>query len=193
MLPILPAPGLARSTMDGFERKAPSVWLAAWLPDDLCGLRALDVAAGYGRHACLMAARGATVLAVDRAAEAVAVLSAIPGVQALQADLEDGAWPLPEAAFDVVLVSRYLYRPRWAQLVGGLAPGGWLYYETFMVGQAQRGHPRNPDYLLRENELFERAVASGLQVRCFEQGDVAGAFLQRLVAYRPLVTRARSR
>ncbi len=37
----------------------------------------------------------------------------------------------------------------------GLAQGGMVVYETFIVDQAQFGKPKNPDYLLKHNELLE--------------------------------------
>jgi hypothetical protein len=40
------------------------------------------------------------------------------------------------------------------QLRNWVRPGGMVVYETFIVDQAQFGRPRNPDHLLRHNELL---------------------------------------
>ena len=54
-------------------------------------------------------------------------------------------------------MTNYLWRPILDELVALLAPGGWLLYETFAVGNEQFGRPTNPDYLLRPGELLELA------------------------------------
>jgi hypothetical protein len=52
----------------------------------------LDLATGAGRNALFFASRGHSVTAVDRD---LTRLPAIPGIERLQADLEDGSpWPL---------------------------------------------------------------------------------------------------
>ena len=41
------------------------------------------------------------------------------------------------------------------QIKDGLRHGGMVVYETFIVDQAQFGKPKNPDYLLKHNEMLE--------------------------------------
>ena len=41
-----------------------------------------------------------------------------------------------------------------ADLIGLLAPGGLLLYETFLKRQNIIDRPRNPDYLLDDGELL---------------------------------------
>jgi tellurite methyltransferase len=41
------------------------------------------------------------------------------------------------------------------QIKDGLKTGGILVYETFIVDQARFGKPRNPDFLLKHNELLD--------------------------------------
>jgi hypothetical protein len=36
----------------------------------------------------------------------------------------------------------------------GLQRGGMIVYETYILEQAQFGKPKNPDYLLKHNELL---------------------------------------
>jgi hypothetical protein len=37
----------------------------------------------------------------------------------------------------------------------GLRTGGMVVYETFIVDQARFGKPKNPDHLLKHNELLD--------------------------------------
>jgi len=85
------------------------------------------------------------------------------------ADLENGRpWPLRDRRFDLVVVTNYLYRPIMQDIIGAVAPGGILLYETFAAGNERFGKPSNPDFLLRPGELGA-AVAGRLQVLACEQ------------------------
>jgi hypothetical protein len=90
----------------------------------------------------------------------------------LPADLEDEAWPLAGRRFAGVVVTNYLWRSRFGDLLALLAPGGVLIYETFMLGNEAYGKPSNPDFLLRPGELRERIAAAGLTEIAFEEGYV---------------------
>ena len=166
------------------ELQAPSPWVVRWSPLIRPGSEVLDLACGTGRHARFLAARGCSVLAVDRDADAIAMLAAVAGVFTRTADLEGAAWPFAPASFDGVVVANYLHRPLFAPLVDALRPGGVLVYETFMVGNERFGKPSNPDFLLRPGELLE-AVQGQLEVVAFEQGEVGTprpAVVQRICA-----------
>lgn len=141
----------------------------------------LDLACGGGRHARLFLELGLQVVAVDRDAQD------IPGVRFIQADLEDSSpWPLPGERFQAVVVTNYLHRPLFPQLVEALAPGGLLIAETFMLGNERHGKPSNPDFLLRPGELLE--AFRGLAILGFEEGFAATpkpSMIQRLCAASP--------
>lgn len=144
----------------------------------------LDVACGAGRHARLLAALGYRVEAVDRDALLLAGLQGVPGITTRVADLEGDVWAYGAAAFDGVVVTNYLHRPRFDALIEALRPGGVLIYETFMVGNETLGKPSNPAFLLKEGELLDR-VRPRLTVIAFEQGRVdipKPAFIQRICA-----------
>lgn len=161
----------------------PSPWVCRWAPLIPAGGRVLDLAAGEGRHARYLASLGYAVEAVDRDADALA-RAAAPGIVTRQADLENGPWPYPEAAFQGVVVCNYLWRALLPRIVAALAPGGVLIYETFAAGNERYGRPSNPDFLLRPGELLE-AVRGPLQVVAFEEGFVPRpkpAVVQRLCA-----------
>ena len=141
----------------------------------------LDVATGHGRNALYLAAHGWRVHAVDRNAEALATLdlnarSLEHRLSTACVDLEAAAINLGVNVYGTILVFRYLYRPLLPALVAALKPGGVLLYETFTSGQRERGHPRNPAFLLDNGEL-PRLVAPLLVLRSRE-----GAFDDNLVA-----------
>lgn len=120
--------------------------------------KALDVACGRGRNAIFLAERGWTVDALDISAVALARVENLArarnlSVNARQADLDNAE--LPPAAYDLVLTLNYLQRGFMAQLKQTVRIGGYAIFETFLVDQAAAGQPKNPDYLLRHNELLD--------------------------------------
>lgn len=170
----------------------PSTWVQRWASALPPSGSVLDLACGHGRHVRHLAAQGLQVSAVDRDAAAIAALQGLPGVaEAIVADLEAGPWPLPGRRFDAVVITNYLWRPLWPQILDSLAPGGWLIHETFGVDQAHIGKPSNPLFLLRPGELLE--VCRGLRVVAYEDGFLRDPdrHVQRIAAVResdPVVT-----
>ena len=105
----------------------PSPWLTRWSHLLQPGTSALDVACGSGRHLRWLADAGLAVTGIDRDAEARAPRGAMAEV--IVADIETGgpgSWPLADRQFDLVLVTNYLWRPLWPQLLGAVRPGGVL-------------------------------------------------------------------
>ena len=150
--------------------------------------KAIDVACGAGRHALLLSAAGLSVRAVDRDAESIAELKASARrlgfrVEAEVKDLETGHADLGEETYDVVLVVNYLHRPLFPVLARALRRGGWLIYETYTTAQAERGHPRNPDFLLEPGEL-PRLVAP-LEVVRQREGEFEGHMVSAVAARKP--------
>jgi SAM-dependent methyltransferase len=148
--------------------------------------RVLDLASGRGRHSLVLAERF-HVLAVDCDADALTPLAAHPQIDICICDLEsDAAWPFASKKFDAVLVTNYLFRPKLAALFDLVADGGYLTYETFAVGNAAFGRPKNPDFLLHEGEL-SAAMPAGFEILDAFQGvisDPQPAVIQRLSARR---------
>ena len=135
---------------------APSAWIERWHSGFGSGSRVLDLACGGGRHGRLFLENGATVTFVDIDVSGVGDLSRNERAEILQADLENAPWPLENRQFDAVVVTNYLHRPLFPSIVDAVAPGGWLFYETFAVGNERYGRPSNPDFLLEYDELKHR-------------------------------------
>ena len=111
----------------------------------------------------------------------------LPGVEARTTDLEAGAWEWGAERFAVIVITRYLFRPRLDLLLARLADGGCLIYETFAQGHGRYGRPSRPAHLLAADELFAAARRAALRVCAFEQGMLEAprpAVIQRMVAWR---------
>ena len=107
-----------------------------------------------------------------------------PVADVVVADIESGPWPLQGRGFDAVVVTNYLWRANLPDIVGAVAAGGVLVYETFAVGNENVGRPSDPRFLLRPGELLE--AASSLRIVAYEHGflDAPPRFVQRVVAVR---------
>lgn len=146
-------------------------------------LRALDVAMGRGRHAVPLARAGFRTFGVDVRREAVR--------EAMAAGQREGAlvrgwcadltqYPLPGGRFDLVVVSRYLQRDLFPDLLAALVPGGIVIYETFTTAQRALGRPpTSPDHLLEPGEL--RRYFDAFDVLFYEEAPAPDA-VARLVA-----------
>ncbi|HEX9879350.1 MAG TPA: methyltransferase domain-containing protein [Candidatus Binatia bacterium] len=120
--------------------------------------RAFDVAAGTGRNALYLAARGFDVDAVDLSETGLATghTAAVNRgltVNFIQLDLANAVFP--QAAYDLIVNFNFLDRSLVPKLKGALKGGGRVIFETFLIDQRSLGHPNNPAYLLGHNELLE--------------------------------------
>lgn len=160
----------------------PSAWIARFAGLVPAGAEILDVATGGGRHSRFFVQRNNPVTAVDRD---ISALRGVAGIDALEIDLEDGnPWPFADRRFGGVIVTNYLHRPILPGIVGAVAPGGALLYETFAVGNERFGKPSSPAFLLRPGELLD-AVRGRLRVIAYEDVELAEpkpAMVQRIAA-----------
>lgn len=162
--------------------EAPSPWVRRWSHLVPAGGAVLDVACGYGRHMRWFHERGHQVTGIDRDAQALATLAGIG--RTIEADIEDGPWPLAGETFSAVVVTNYLWRPLLDTIVGSVAPAGVLIYETFAAGNETVGKPSRADFLLRPGELLQ--ACQGLRVIGYEDGflEDPARFVQRIAAVR---------
>lgn len=163
-----------------------SDWITRWSHLVPPGGRVLDIACGSGRHLQWFAQRGHAVTGIDRDTSAAAPLAS--HVTLIQADIENGPWPLGSEnqppQFDAVVVTNYLWRALLPTVLASLAPGGVLLYETFAAGNETLGRPSRPDFLLQPGELLE--VCKDLHVVAYEHGvrPDPPRFVQRIAAIR---------
>jgi SAM-dependent methyltransferase len=157
---------------DSLEMIRPSRWLEQCISYLPAGGRVLDLACGSGRHSRYLVGKNHPVLAVDRNTEALTALQGIPGIDIRVMDLETAVWPLAGETFAGVVVTNYLWRPRFNDVLALVAPGGVLIYETFMLGNAAYGKPTNPDFLLRPQELRHLIQSAGWHELDFVEGFV---------------------
>ncbi len=119
----------------------------------------LDVAMGSGANAVYLARMGFEVEGVDISAEAVNTALELArksgmNLKARLADLESN-YRIRKSSYDVIICFKYLQRSLIQQMKDGLRTGGMVVYETFIVDQARFGKPKNPDHLLKHNELLD--------------------------------------
>jgi SAM-dependent methyltransferase len=148
--------------------------------------KVLDLACGTGRHIRFLTDMGADVVAVDRDISLLGDLARLMAVEAIEADLEIGKWPLPDRVFAGIVVTNYLHRPLFPILLSSLIPGGVLIYETFSQGNEKFGKPSNPDFLLHPGELL-KVVEGQARVLAYEDlivNEPKPAAVQRICAIR---------
>lgn len=167
MAPHLP---LHNEMIEAQLPEEPSPWIVKYAPLINKKGRVLDLACGNGRHAMWFAKHDFYVDAMDCDAQVVSNMEGINNINVMIVDVEASNWPQSDQRYDGLVVSRYLYRPLLQTLATMLNPGGVLIYETYMVGNERYGKPSNPDFLLRQNELFE-AYSPLLNIVSFEQGE----------------------
>ncbi len=147
--------------------------------------RALDVAAGHGRHARLLAQKGYTVDAVEVSAIAVGALRAVAALERLPIQVHHAdatTWvPTPDAYALVVDVS-YLERDLCPALARALAPGGVLFFETWNVGHLKHKPKFRREFLVGAGEL--PTLFPSLRVIDYKETDDGTVSFSTLLAKR---------
>lgn len=137
--------------------------------------RALDLACGLGGNAKVLAKAGLEVDAWDLSPVAINQLQQEADLQKLNinAQVHDViAKPPATASFDVIVVSFFLDRDLCEKLMSALKPGGLVFYQTYCQDKVDQTGPKNPDYLLADNELLR--LFSSLKVRVYREEALLG-------------------
>ena len=134
----------------------------------------LDVAAGRGRNSIALAKAGMRVIAADYSSTATRILADAARRQHLPiwpviADFDKFAFR--ENGFDAIVNVNFLDRALFPHFARALKLGGLLIAETFLIDQAEIGHPKNPDFLLKHHEL--RELMMGLELLRYREGLVS--------------------
>ncbi len=115
---------------------------------------ALDLACGTGRNALWLAEQGWKVTAVDGAPAAIEILQQRASERGLAidtriADLEQGAYKVEEAAWDLIVMCFYLQKSLFEPARKGVRPGGLVLAIVHIAepGQEQTQHQLRPGEL----------------------------------------------
>ena len=163
--------------------QAPSAWITRFAHLVRPQGTVLDLACGMGRHTRYFSASNHALTSVDKSQEATQSIADI--AETITADIENGSWPLAGRSFDGVVITNYLWRPLWPQILASVKPGGVLLYETFGHGNEAYGKPSRPDFLLAPGELLQ--VCAGWTIVAYEHGVLhqPGRVVQRIAAIKP--------
>ena len=118
------------------------------------GKKALDIAAGNGRHAIFLATKGFSVDAVDISEVGLAGFAGKhPNIHAICADLDQ--FDIPAGRYDLILNVKFLNRRLFPYIQEGLKPGGVVIFHTLLEPKDIKSTTEHcRDYLLRANELL---------------------------------------
>ncbi len=129
----------------------------------------LDLACGRGRHGRYFLNLGYSVTFIDKDLSGVVDLESHPSATLVEYDLENNTpFPFEAGEFSGVIITNYLHRPLFPDLLKALNLGAVLIYKTFSQGNEQFGKPSNPDFLLQQDELL-RVFGQELKVIDFVQ------------------------
>ena len=116
----------------------------------------LDFASGNGRNCIPLLNKNIFVTAIDKDQNKLNKYKNLNKINTICFDLESKQkWPLVKENYDVIIVVNYLYRPKIKKLISLLKKDGFLFYETFSIGNEKYGFPKNPDFLLKDRELLD--------------------------------------
>ena len=115
----------------------------------------LDFASGDGRNCIPLSKKNIIITAIDKDQEKLNKYKSFKNINTICFDLETAEeWPLVREYYDVIIVVNYLYRPKIKNLISLLKINGFLFYETFSIGNEKYGSPKNPNFLLKDKELL---------------------------------------
>lgn len=145
----------------------PAALLVRWLPRWPAG-RGLDVAAGLGRHALLLAKNGWIVDAMDISREGLVILrqrarDAGLSVHTVLADAD--TFECRPASYDLIVDTFFLNRRLIRRFRRWLRPGGVVYFETHLATPGRADGHRNA---LRPQEA--RRLFAGWDLLEYEEG-----------------------
>jgi tellurite methyltransferase len=134
---------------------------------------ALDVAAGRGRNSIALARAGMRVVAADFSEIAIHSLaelarSAHLSIWPVVADFDK--FGFRDQSFEAIVDVNFLDRALFSHFARALKPGGILLFETFLIDQAESGHPKDPRFLLKHYEL--RELIADLELLRYREGIV---------------------
>ena len=137
--------------------KQPTVWIIEQIKQLVPKrkIQILDFASGNGRNSTQLAGKNRNITAIDKDSMKLVQYDHFEYINTICFDLEtDQNWPLKVDYYDIIIVVNYLYRPKIKKIMNLLKDGGYLFYETFSVGNERYGSPKNSNFLLKDRELI---------------------------------------
>ncbi len=140
--------------------------------------KALVLAMGEGRNAVFLAQNGFDVDGCDiseKAIEKARLFARESGValNAFIADLEE--YKISVNKYDLITCFYYTQLDLIPQIKEGLRKGGMVMFETYSIDQLKYGDnapgPKNPDYLLKHNELLD--AFRDFRILYYREGEIA--------------------
>ena len=147
--------------------------------------RALDIAAGEGRHAVYLAKKGFQSEAVDissvglRKAQKLAAENGVK-IKTLNADLNK--FRIPPNTYTVIMNFYYLQRSLFPQIVAGLKKGGVVVFVNNTLEQLKNSNGKDfeREYLLEPGELKE--AFADLEILTYSETNDGKNAIARLIA-----------
>lgn len=140
---------------------------------------ALDLACGRAGNAIFLAKKGFEVDAIDISAVVLKELTTFVqqkklSINCIERDIEkDG---LTVKKYDVIIVSYFLNRQLFPQIVNALKPNGVLFYQTWSQLSCDKSGPSNPDFRLKEAELL--TLSKPLRIIYYQENGTQGDISQ---------------
>ena len=136
---------------------------------------ALDLACGRAGNAQFLAKRNFAVDAIDISSVVLGGLRKFVKQQGLNISCEmrdierEG---LGNKRYDVIVVSYFLNRQLFPQIISALKPDGLLFYQTWSQEKIDESGPCNPAFRLEAGELLE--LCSPLQIAFYRENGALG-------------------
>lgn len=138
---------------------------------------ALDLACGRGGNALFLAKRGFTVDALDISTVVLEQLESFINdkplaINCIKRDVEAQGL-LPQKQYDVIVVSYFLDRSLFSQIIDALKPAGLLFYQTWsQLSTDETKGPNNPAYRLKSGELLK--LSAEMRVIYYREDGLQG-------------------
>lgn len=147
---------------------------------------ALDVGCGGGRDAVFLAQQGWQVLALDNQARVLHCAERLAKANQVTVDWRcvdvNQASQRPTQDFDLIVMIRFLNRHLFDYIRHHLRPGGYLLVQTFTQGVEAFSSPKNPNFILKPDELAKEFSAFEViidKIDTLADGRPVASFLAR--------------
>lgn len=122
----------------------------------------LDLACGRAGNAQLLVQQGLSVDAVDFSPVLLKGLGEFVkehnlNINCIQRDIESDS--LPDKKYDVIVVSYFLNRQLFPEIIDALKPNGLLLYQTWSQLAVDDSGPSNPKFRLQSGELLKHCAS----------------------------------